>query len=734
MNHSAKRQRALDDQGMAATAPSKEHATSSLRGRQEPRGAGGDLRLDVASSLNRTETDILGMMVEAAKLSKRNTVVRVAGGWVRDKLLGLENDDIDVALDDCTGVVFANVVNFYLTSSGRDEGKVAANPEQSKHLQTARMNIRGVWVDLVNLRTETYSSDSRIPEASFGTAEEDALRRDFTLNALFFNVNDGKVEDMTGRGINDLRQGIIRTPLPPMITFQDDPLRLMRAVRFAARFDFALHEDLRAAARDSKIQAALGNKVSRERIGAELSGMLTGKRAQPALALSLLEELGLTTAIYNPPPNPIPPAPERGYDWARGAAVARAASRVLGFRAKTSVTATGKGVKVGAIEEPRRQASMSSATTATAAAPSDGTSVAEGKGAIPDVVGEVEVRVKGVEAEVGVVGGNEPDAPVSAAAAGENDSMSVKVIEGKGGAGTGTGAASGDKGRVSQKAEGVSCGGKETGGDPETLVRELFLCSALLPLSGVKHKAKKGKLAAAAQFVVQESLKLKSKEAKNVADILELAPTFRKLADAYAATPNAAGALETEDGGAAEAVDGASFSRLAVGLAVRQARELWPTCVTLCCAVEMCDAREGGAALTRPTSKDGSVSAAAPPAQAAGSVAIASAASAGKRARRNKDEDEGNAEQGVGSEQGGENGSESAIIEKYIGFEKAVATMGLRRAWEIAPLVRGEELMVELQVPRGPEVGKLMAKQVSWQLEHPEGTREQCVACLRAAL
>lgn len=64
--------------------------------------------------------------------------------------------------------------------------------------------------------------------------------------------------------------------------------------------------------------------------------------------------------------------------------------------------------------------------------------------------------------------------------------------------------------------------------------------------------------------------KLKSKEAKNVADILELAPTFRKLTDAYAATPNAAGTLETEDGGAAEAVDGASFSRLAVGLAVRQ--------------------------------------------------------------------------------------------------------------------------------------------------------------------
>ncbi|CAM9191942.1 unnamed protein product [Hapterophycus canaliculatus] len=123
----------------------------------------------------------------------------------------------------------------------------------------------------------TVRLDSRIPEASIGTAEEDALRRDFTLNALFYNVNEGKVEDKTGRGVEDLRQGIIRTPLSPMITFQDDPLRVLRAVRFAARFGFSLHEDLRAAAQDSKIQNALRTKVSPERVGVELSGMITGK-------------------------------------------------------------------------------------------------------------------------------------------------------------------------------------------------------------------------------------------------------------------------------------------------------------------------------------------------------------------------------------------------------------------------------------------------------------------------
>lgn len=118
-----------------------------------------------------------------------------------------------------------------------------------------------------------------------------------------------------------------------------------------------------------------------------------------------------------------------------------------------------------------------------------------------------------------------------------------------------------------------------------------------------------------------------------------------------------------------------------------QAKELWPTCVTLCCAVEMCEARADGPAQT---GVDGTV--AAPPPQATGSVAAAnsSTASTGKRTRG--DEDNGSAEQGVESEQGG-NGSERAVIEKYIGFGKAVSTMGLGRAWDIAPLIRVSELV-----------------------------------------
>lgn len=84
-----------------------------------------------------------------------------------------------------------------------------------------RLQINGLWIDLVNLRSETYAADSRIPSMTFGTAQQDALRRDFTVNSMFYNLNEGTVEDLTGLGLQDLRAGIIRAPLPPAETFMD---------------------------------------------------------------------------------------------------------------------------------------------------------------------------------------------------------------------------------------------------------------------------------------------------------------------------------------------------------------------------------------------------------------------------------------------------------------------------------------------------------------------------------
>ena len=105
-------------------------------------------------------------------------------------------------------------------------GLIQANPDQSKHLETANVRILGTFVDCVNLRSEVYADNTRIPDIRFGTAEEDAMRRDFTINSMFYNIHTKQIEDFSVKGVEDLTCGIIRTPLPPLVTFKDDPLRV----------------------------------------------------------------------------------------------------------------------------------------------------------------------------------------------------------------------------------------------------------------------------------------------------------------------------------------------------------------------------------------------------------------------------------------------------------------------------------------------------------------------------
>lgn len=242
----------------------------------------------------------------AAQPAADGAVLRVAGGWVRDKLLGRDSDDVDIVLDRMTGRAFADLVNAFETAQGRTArtvGVIKANPDQSKHLETATMQIGEDmgWVDFVNLRAETYASeDNRIPTVEIGTPQQDAERRDFTINSLFYNLATKQVEDYTGRGVEDLRHGRLRTPLEPRVTFLDDPLRVLRAVRFASRFNCTLEDDLRAAAQLEEVRVALVRKVSRERVGKELSGMLTGSAAHPERALCLLHDLHLCESVFLP--------------------------------------------------------------------------------------------------------------------------------------------------------------------------------------------------------------------------------------------------------------------------------------------------------------------------------------------------------------------------------------------------------------------------------------------------
>lgn len=156
------------------------------------------------------------------------------------------------------------------------------------------------------------TDSSRVPKIEEATAEIDAKRRDFTINALFYNLQEDRIEDLTGHGLDDLARRFIRTPLPALQTFLDDPLRVrprsmlcislnrpqvLRAVRFSSRLHFALCPELVAAACSAEIKSALLHKVSRERVYKEVEGMIIHSECRPVIAFLLLHNMGLLDVV-----------------------------------------------------------------------------------------------------------------------------------------------------------------------------------------------------------------------------------------------------------------------------------------------------------------------------------------------------------------------------------------------------------------------------------------------------
>ncbi|KAM7186884.1 mitochondrial CCA tRNA nucleotidyltransferase [Rhypophila sp. PSN 637] len=270
-----------------------------------------DLLLDVAKAIDAGPSP---STCQKDKVLPEPVVLRWAGGWVRDKILGIASHDIDTAINCMTGESFALRLQEFCFSpayetqrqkhgiNGKDDigglHKIAKNPEKSKHLETTTVRLFGLDVDFVNLRKETYTQESRNPTMEFGTAEEDALRRDATVNALFYNLNTGEVEDFTG-GVGDLEGKLIRTPLEPFQTFMDDPLRVLRLVRFASRLGFRIDEDAERVMGDERVLSALRVKISRERIGIELEKMLRHENACDALRR--IHKLGLYATVFTDP-------------------------------------------------------------------------------------------------------------------------------------------------------------------------------------------------------------------------------------------------------------------------------------------------------------------------------------------------------------------------------------------------------------------------------------------------
>ena len=208
----------------------------------------------------------------------------VVGGYVRDHLLGRTQPDLDVVVEEGGALQLAER---FAELAG------AGPPITFERYGTAQVTLPGHLVEFVSARSESYAIDSRKPDVRPATLEEDLRRRDFTVNTLLMDF-DGNIHDRLGIAVADLDAKILRTPADPSQTFSDDPLRMLRAVRFAADLGFEVAPDLLPAM--PRLSGRLAPPVvSVERIADELRKMLESER--PRLALELLDAGGLLAVV-----------------------------------------------------------------------------------------------------------------------------------------------------------------------------------------------------------------------------------------------------------------------------------------------------------------------------------------------------------------------------------------------------------------------------------------------------
>jgi poly(A) polymerase len=210
----------------------------------------------------------------------------VVGGFVRDVLLGRGNDrDIDITVIG-DGVGFAKLVAKEFSG---------ARLSVYEKFRTALVEIGDLKIEFVGARKESYRSDSRNPVTEEGTLEEDLSRRDFTINALAVKINAdslGEIVDLF-HGLTDLQSKVLRTPLDPLVTFADDPLRMMRAARFAAQLEFMVVPEALEAMYQMRERISI---VSQERITDEFVKIMTSPA--PSLGINILFETGILDIIF----------------------------------------------------------------------------------------------------------------------------------------------------------------------------------------------------------------------------------------------------------------------------------------------------------------------------------------------------------------------------------------------------------------------------------------------------
>ncbi|CAJ1928799.1 unnamed protein product [Cylindrotheca closterium] len=325
--------------------------------------SGGSSRIYLTSE----EQQLFQLLVDFRNECCPATTIRVAGGWVRDKLLAYQQDiengnsdanaarqtrttfhsskDIDLVTSNISGQAFAYLLRGYLNKrrsknpfrsiekqdydlefsfphltysktessstytddDGDDEGAVSLgsskrNYVSSNPLQTATFQIGGFDIDVCHLRKDQYDGTSRVPtQTQLASAAEDAWRRDLTINSLFYNLHSNQIEDWTEQGLKDLlSKRAIATPKAPLPTLLQDPLRILRAIRFAAQFSYAMDPKLIKAAQNPQVQSAINAKLSQSRRAKEMDAIF--RTSNPSLGIGFLLDTDLLSALL---PSPI---------------------------------------------------------------------------------------------------------------------------------------------------------------------------------------------------------------------------------------------------------------------------------------------------------------------------------------------------------------------------------------------------------------------------------------------
>ena len=236
-------------------------------------------KININFSLNEIEKECFSIIMKVLKKNNLNSVTcRVAGGWVRDKLLGKESDDIDILVDNIKADDLAKLINEELYPEKFKMGVIKSNPNKGKNIEVSKTIICNTSIDIVNLRTNYKNKEA--------TPLSDAQYRDISINSLFYNINEQKVEDFSERGIKDLENGIIETPIEPNIALRDDPYIPLRMLRFAIKYKFKIANDINNYLEKNPegIIEFFYNKVAKERMEKELLKILNLENSEYAIA------------------------------------------------------------------------------------------------------------------------------------------------------------------------------------------------------------------------------------------------------------------------------------------------------------------------------------------------------------------------------------------------------------------------------------------------------------------